>query len=180
MNTDVQLDVVQMIFHLPVASRESILCVNLCFCSSHIALASQLLSNGTCISLNYSTVSFSITYYGISLRQCGRYRRELLHHNAFRALLYLALCICFGRPDYSHLLEIHWRYNCSDVLRVVLMYKYGGTYLDTDIITLQQHPDVSDTPNFVVFEEPGSINGAMLRLRPKHPLLQTIGQQMGT
>ena len=69
--------------------------------------------------------------------------------------------------------------NCSDVLRVVLMYKYGGTYLDTDIITLQQHPDVSDTPNFVVFEEPGSINGAMLRLRPKHPLLQTIGQQMG-
>ena len=112
--------------------------------------------------------------------QCGRYRRELLHHNAFRALLYLALCICFGRPDYSHLLEIHWRYNCSDVLRVALMYKYGGTYLDTDIITLQQHPDVSDTPNFVVFEEPGSINGAMLRLRPQHPLLQTIGQQMGT
>ena len=92
MNTDVQLDVVQMIFHLPVESRESILCVNLCFCSSqsHIALASQLLSNGTCISLNYSTVSFSTTYYGISLRQCGRYRRELLHHNAFRALLYLA------------------------------------------------------------------------------------------
>ena len=59
------------------------------------------------------------------------------------------------------------------------MYKHGGTYLDTDIITLQQHPDVSDTPNFVVFEEQGSINGAVLRLRAKHPLIKTIGQKMG-
>ncbi len=34
----------------------------------------------------------------------------------------------------------------SDVVRVSLLYKYGGTYLDTDTVTLRQLPE--DVPNF--------------------------------
>ena len=30
----------------------------------------------------------------------------------------------------------------SDVLRVAILYKFGGTYMDTDIITLSDHPSV--------------------------------------
>ena len=64
------------------------------------------------------------------------------------------------------------------MLRIALLYKYGGTYLDTDIITLQQHPDTSQLPNFVAFEEPGSINGAILRLQAQHSMLNFVGQEM--
>ena len=60
------------------------------------------------------------------------------------------------------------------------MHKFGGTYVDTDIITLKAHPDVLQNPNFVLFEEPGSINGAMMRFKAKHFMLQAIGERLGT
>ena len=41
----------------------------------------------------------------------------------------------------------------SDVLRVASLYKFGGTYIDTDVITLAKHPDVK---NYLNFEEPGN------------------------
>ena len=65
------------------------------------------------------------------------------------------------------------------MLRIALLYNYGGTYLDTDIITLQTHPDTSQIPNFVAFEEPGSINGAILRLQAHHAMLSIVGRDMG-
>ena len=71
----------------------------------------------------------------------------------------------------SYLFFIH-----SDVLRIALLHKYGGTYIDTDIITLKEHP--TSCSNFVNFEEPGSINGAMMRFTAKHPILDVIGQRL--
>ena len=64
----------------------------------------------------------------------------------------------------------------SDVLRIALLHKYGGTYIDTDIITLKEHP--TSCSNFINFEEPGSINGAMMRFTAKHPILDVIGQRL--
>lgn len=66
----------------------------------------------------------------------------------------------------------------SDVLRVAVLYKFGGTYVDTDIITLSEHPSYEKSANFVTFEEPGSINGAMMRFQPKHPMLEAIGERL--
>ncbi len=43
----------------------------------------------------------------------------------------------------------------SDVLRIFLLFLYGGTYLDTDVISLRPLSSASggDAPeNFVVFE----------------------------
>ena len=34
-------------------------------------------------------------------------------------------------------------------------------------------------PNFVNFEEAGSINGAMMRFQAKHPVLETIAERLG-
>lgn len=67
----------------------------------------------------------------------------------------------------------------SDVLRVAILFKYGGTYVDTDIITLKEHPISENCPNFVLFEEPGSINGAMMRFQARHNVLQVIGERLG-
>ena len=41
---------------------------------------------------------------------------------------------------------------------------------------LKEHP--TSCSNFVNFEEPGSINGAMMRFTAKHPILDVIGQRL--
>ena len=55
--------------------------------------------------------------------------------------------------DYNnHNKKITLQLYFSDVLRVASLYKFGGTYIDTDVITLAKHPDVK---NYLNFEEPG-------------------------
>ena len=39
--------------------------------------------------------------------------------------------------------------NYSNLLRVAILSRFGGTYLDTDIIVLRRLPDVKNVPNFV-------------------------------
>ena len=51
--------------------------------------------------------------------------------------------------------------------------------MDTDIITLREHPSVLKYPNFVNFEEAGSINGAMMRFQAKNPVLEEIAERLG-
>ena len=65
------------------------------------------------------------------------------------------------------------------MLRKAILYKFGGTYMDTDIITLREHPSVLKYPNFVNFEEAGSINGAMMRFQAKNPVLEEIAERLG-
>ena len=40
----------------------------------------------------------------------------------------------------------------SDVLRVALLWRFGGTYLDTDMMVLRSFPDILDKPNIIVQE----------------------------
>jgi hypothetical protein len=40
-------------------------------------------------------------------------------------------------------------------------------------------PNLLEVPNFVNFEEAGSINGAMMRFQAKHPVLETIAERLG-
>ena len=40
-------------------------------------------------------------------------------------------------------------------------------------------PYLLEAPNFVNFEEAGSINGAMMRFQAKHPVLETIAERLG-
>jgi hypothetical protein len=51
----------------------------------------------------------------------------------------------------------------SDVLRVATLFKFGGTYIDTDVITLAEHPH---DKNYLNFEEPGSNLSFFLSLHP--------------
>uniref|UniRef100_A0A6I8STD0 Alpha-1,4-N-acetylglucosaminyltransferase n=1 Tax=Xenopus tropicalis TaxID=8364 RepID=A0A6I8STD0_XENTR len=44
--------------------------------------------------------------------------------------------------------EVHWAHVSSDASRLALMYKYGGLYMDTDIISLRPVP----VENFLVAE----------------------------
>ena len=44
--------------------------------------------------------------------------------------------------------EGYFLHNISDVLRLVLLYKFGGTYMDTDIITVKPLPDIR---NFLAY-----------------------------
>ena len=42
--------------------------------------------------------------------------------------------------------------NISNVLRVALLWRFGGTYLDTDMMVLRPFPKVWDIPNIIIAE----------------------------
>ena len=48
--------------------------------------------------------------------------------------------------------------NYSNLLRVAILSRFGGTYLDTDIIVLRRLPDVKNVPNFVGRQEKNLIS----------------------
>ena len=37
----------------------------------------------------------------------------------------------------------------SDVLRCAVLWRFGGTYLDADMVVLRQFPEVSKVPNII-------------------------------
>jgi hypothetical protein len=57
-----------------------------------------------------------------------------------------------------------WCYtrHASHIIRLVLLHKFGGTYLDTDVVVLAKLPEGD---NFVVPYERNSINGAVIRFQ---------------
>ena len=54
--------------------------------------------------------------------------------------------------------SIHKVAHTSDVLRVAILWKFGGTYLDTDMIVLRSFPSISEVPNFICQERSGENN----------------------
>uniref|UniRef100_H3A0X3 Alpha 1,4-glycosyltransferase domain-containing protein n=2 Tax=Latimeria chalumnae TaxID=7897 RepID=H3A0X3_LATCH len=56
----------------------------------------------------------------------------------------------------------------ADACRLVLVWKYGGTYLDTDIISLQPAP----MEDFVAKQDANTINNAAISFHAHHPFLQ--------
>ena len=61
----------------------------------------------------------------------------------------------------------------SDVLRFSILWRFGGTYLDTDMIVLRPFPSVTSVPNFVVEESPKNFS-KYEQLRSRRVLLLLI------
>ncbi|TRY76571.1 hypothetical protein TCAL_06957 [Tigriopus californicus] len=60
-------------------------------------------------------------------------------------------------------------FHISDVLRVALLKLYGGTYLDSDAVSIRSLPK---DRNFVVIETSESIANGLLRFRVGHPVIE--------
>ena len=61
--------------------------------------------------------------------------------------------------------------HCSDMLRFLLVYKFGGVYFDQDIISLKRIPD--DLENFLVEERWDMFASAVFGMNKGHPVLRT-------
>ncbi|MBA3961681.1 MAG: hypothetical protein H0X40_07255 [Chthoniobacterales bacterium] len=61
----------------------------------------------------------------------------------------------------------------SDIVRVWLMFEYGGIYLDTDVFTVRSMEDLRSFENFVPWEFSGRLNNGIIGARAKS---KTIGR----
>ena len=59
--------------------------------------------------------------------------------------------------------------NISNSLRMILLHKFGGTYLDNDIISLEAVPE--DPTDFIVAESREKVNNAVLKFSNGHSFL---------
>jgi len=73
-----------------------------------------------------------------------------------------------------------WRsWHLSDIARTGLLWKYGGLYLDTDMILLRD--DALDMPNCAAWQKPcktSFVNGAALNFKARHPYLDVLVQHV--
>ncbi|NWW82163.1 A4GAT galactosyltransferase, partial [Climacteris rufus] len=61
----------------------------------------------------------------------------------------------------------------SDACRIVLMWKFGGIYLDTDFIVLK---NLQNLTNALGIQCEGELNGAFLSFKPKHKFMELCMQ----
>ncbi len=65
--------------------------------------------------------------------------------------------------------------NMSNALRLVLLMRFGGVYLDTDVVSLRPLP--KDERNFLVAHETNNVNNAIMRFSRRHPFVNfTLSQ----
>ena len=64
-----------------------------------------------------------------------------------------------------------WAY-VSDYIRAYVIYKYGGIYLDTDILVLDNFDRFLNNRAFVGFENPQYPFTAVFGAEPGHPLVK--------
>ncbi|NWI94729.1 A4GAT galactosyltransferase, partial [Pitta sordida] len=57
----------------------------------------------------------------------------------------------------------------SDACRIVLMWKFGGIYLDTDFIVLK---NLQNLTNAMGMQNEDELNGAFLSFKPKHKFME--------
>ncbi|KAM3932745.1 alpha-1,4-N-acetylglucosaminyltransferase-like [Leptodactylus fuscus] len=62
--------------------------------------------------------------------------------------------------------EIYWTHNKADACRLALIWKYGGIYMDTDIISIRPIPE----DNFLAAQDDIRTNNAAFGLSPHHHL----------
>lgn len=70
--------------------------------------------------------------------------------------------------------EISLAQNLSNLLRLAVLYKYGGVYLDTDVIVLKKFSAIRNTIGAQAADENGNwnrLNNAVLVFDQKHPLI---------
>ena len=63
--------------------------------------------------------------------------------------------------------------NHSDILRILLLYLYGGAYFDLDVISLKEFNEKLPI-NFVIAKDSADLNNAILRFSKGHPFLQLL------
>ena len=66
----------------------------------------------------------------------------------------------------------HAKTHTSDLLRVILLYNYGGAYFDNDIIAMKSLP--AGLENFAVACAADLVNNAILKFRKNHSFLKQI------
>jgi mannosyltransferase OCH1-like enzyme len=66
----------------------------------------------------------------------------------------------------------------SDILRLEILYRYGGVYVDTDLECLRPLDDVLGDADFVATTfKPGRVTNTFIASAPEHPLLaQALGE----
>ena len=63
----------------------------------------------------------------------------------------------------------------SNTLRLALLYKYGGTYMDTDLLSLKSLPQ----GDFVTLQTRQILNNAVFTMRkPRHPFTELLLQDL--
>ncbi|KAK7082430.1 hypothetical protein SK128_015749 [Halocaridina rubra] len=63
----------------------------------------------------------------------------------------------------------------SDAARVVLLWSYGGTYIDLDVITLKPFPEI---PNFLGRMDEKQINLAISNFTKGHMLIDMLRKEL--
>ncbi|XP_074860353.1 alpha-1,4-N-acetylglucosaminyltransferase-like isoform X2 [Carettochelys insculpta] len=63
--------------------------------------------------------------------------------------------------------EVYWRHVSSDACRYALLWKYGGIYMDTDVISLRP----TSLENFLTAEDLNLIGSAIFGFSRHHPFL---------
>lgn len=58
--------------------------------------------------------------------------------------------------------------NFSDIMRLMVLFFFGGVYLDTDVISLKELPT---DKNFLIPFRPNYINFAVAGFKPRHPFI---------
>ena len=61
----------------------------------------------------------------------------------------------------------HYIAHLSDILRVLILRKFGGIYLDLDVLIIKPLPPA---PNFVGFVNDENVATAVLKFQKNHPL----------
>ncbi len=67
--------------------------------------------------------------------------------------------------------------NYSNILRILLLYLYGGVYFDLDVISLQEFSGQLPL-NFAVAQDPTLVNNAILRFSKRHPFLSLLMKEI--
>lgn len=69
--------------------------------------------------------------------------------------------------------EPHFLHVLSDACRIVLMWKFGGIYLDTDFIVLK---NLQNLTNALGIQDDNELNGAFLSFKAKHKFMELCMQ----
>ena len=63
----------------------------------------------------------------------------------------------------------HWYSHETDLLRLLILYKFGGIYTDIDMIVVRELHDLP--ANVIGWESASNLNGAFLKFQRGHPYL---------
>lgn len=66
------------------------------------------------------------------------------------------------------------------VSRLLLLFRFGGTYLDNDVITNKAAPKEETNPAFAIGEDDVTINNAVMRFSANHTFAKLLLDKMAS